>query len=72
MENKEAKVPTILYFYGLCSQHNHEDKVINDMALLVRLTYLHAYTEFNDIKNKNKDIIMSSSFTIVVLSVESL
>lgn len=69
MENKEAMVPTILFFYGLCSQCNHEDKVINDMALLVRLTYLHDYTEFNDIKNKNKDFIM---FSGCVLSVGSL
>lgn len=61
-------VPTILFFYGLCSQCNHEDKVINDMALL-RLTYLHDYTEFNDIKNKNKDFIM---FSGCVLSVGSL
>lgn len=51
-------------FSGLHSQHNHEDKVINDVALLARLANLHEYIEFNDIKNKNKDSIMFSGFTV--------
>lgn len=57
MENKGAMVPKILFFYGLCSQHNHEDKVIKDMALLVRLAYVHDYTELNDIKKKTKTLL---------------
>lgn len=49
--------------YGPHSQHNHEDKVINGVALPARLANLHEYIELNDIKNKNKDFIMFSGFT---------
>ena len=34
------------------------------MALLGRLANLHEYTDFNDRKNKDKDFIMFSSFTV--------
>lgn len=34
------------------------------MALLARLANLHEYIDFHDIKNKNKDCILFSSFPI--------
>lgn len=55
-----------------CAQHNHEETVVTDVALLARFASLHESTEFNAIRNKNKDFIMFSSFTIAVLSVGSL
>lgn len=51
-----------------CTQCNHEDTVISDVALLVRFANLHDYLELK----KNKDVIMLSRFTTALLSVESL
>lgn len=55
-----------------CTQCNHEDTVINDVALLVRFANSHDYLEFNDITKKNKDVSRLSSFTTALLSVGSL